>query len=259
MELLDRLLAAGPALPADAWSLDEGGLAVVLAEVDGGRRTVVECGSGRSTVVIARFLRELGGGSVHSLEHDPAWAQLTRMRLAAEGLAAIATVIEAPLSAHPLAPPGCRWYAPWALRELPDGLDLLLVDGPPAGEEPIERSRYPALPALADRFAPDATVILDDVGRAGERWVLERWATRARGQLRAGARTESRSGYVATRPGSRTNPRKGSALQDERNSTLAADRDRGAARVRASWPPAAATTTMTATARPPRRAARISG
>ncbi len=148
---------------------------MVIAEVDGGRRTVVECGSGRSTVVIARFLRELGGGSVHSLEHDPAWAQLTRMRLAAEGLAAIATVIEAPLSAHPLAPPGCRWYAPWALRELPEGLDLLLVDGPPAGEEPIERSRYPALPALAGRFAPDATVILDDVGRAGERWVLERW------------------------------------------------------------------------------------
>jgi predicted O-methyltransferase YrrM len=174
-ETLNRLLAAGPALPADAWSLDDAALAVVIAEIDGGRRTVVECGSGRSTVVIARFLRELGDGSVHSLEHDPAWAQLTRMRLAAEGLAAIATVIEAPLSAHPLAPAGCRWYAPWALRELPEGLDLLLVDGPPAGEEPIERSRYPALPALADRLAPGAVVILDDVGRAGERWVLGCW------------------------------------------------------------------------------------
>lgn len=174
-ETLDRLLAAGPPLKTDAWSLSDRALAAVLAALARGRRVVVECGSGRSTVVIARLLRERGGGSVHSLEHDPAWAQLTRMRLAAEGLAAIATMIEAPLGPHRLAPAGCRWYAPWALGELPRRIDLLLVDGPPAGEEPIERSRYPALPALADRLAPGAVVILDDIARPGERWVLGRW------------------------------------------------------------------------------------
>jgi predicted O-methyltransferase YrrM len=169
------MLAAGPAIETDAWSLRDAPLAAVLTALDG-REVAVECGSGRSTVVIARYLRERGAGSLHSLEHDPAWAQLTRARLAAEGLAEIATVVEAPLGPHPLAPDGCGWYAPWALRSLPAaGIDLLLVDGPPAGEPAIQRSRFPALPALAGRLAEAAVVIADDAGREGERWVMERW------------------------------------------------------------------------------------
>ena len=171
---LTRLLASGPPLEATDWSLDDGALEVVLAELEG-RRVVVECGCGRSTVVIARALRELGDGEVHSLEHNPAWAQLCRAQLAAEGLMGIASVIEAPLGPHPLAQPGCGWYAEWAIRQLPDsGIELLLVDGPPAGDQDIERSRYPALPALAERLAEGAVVVLDDAVRAGERWVLGR-------------------------------------------------------------------------------------
>jgi predicted O-methyltransferase YrrM len=174
-ELLDRLLAGPPRLELDDWALARPGLELVAAEILAGRREIVECGSGVSTIAIARLLRELGEGSLHSLEHDPAWAQLGKMRLASEGLSGIAKVIEAPLGAHPLAPAGCRWYEPWALAELPEAIDLLLVDGPPAGDLAPERGRYPALPALADRLAPDAAVILDDAERPGERWVLERW------------------------------------------------------------------------------------
>ncbi len=194
MQSLARLLAAGPALPTDAWSLGDAELARVIAELGDEPRVVVECGSGRSTVLLARRLRELGGGSVHSLEHDPAWAQLTRMRLAAEDLTAIATVIEAPLGYHPLAPEGCRWYASWALGELPGEIDLLLVDGPPAGEPAIERGRYPALPALAERLAPGADASpWTTAHRAGERWVLDRW--RAEGLAhRAWTWTRSRTG-----------------------------------------------------------------
>jgi predicted O-methyltransferase YrrM len=173
---LPSLLAAGPPLHADDWSLGDPELEAVLDAVACGARTVVECGSGRSTVLIARALRELGTGKVHSLEHDPAWALRCRAQLAAEGLAGVAQVIEAPLAAHSLAQPGCRWYAPWALRGLPEaGVDLLLVDGPPAGEPAIARSRYPGLPALADRLTDDAVVMLDDAVRPGERWTLERW------------------------------------------------------------------------------------
>ena len=129
----------------------------MLAELDAGRRRVVECGSGLSTIVIARRLRELGGGSVHSLEHDPAWAAEGRSRLAGEGLGDLAEVIEAPLAPHPAAAPGCLWYDRAALAALPAaGVELLLVDGPPAGEPEIERSRYPALPSSrpASRPAP---------------------------------------------------------------------------------------------------------
>ncbi len=175
-ENLARLLAAGPPLKTTDWSLADPALEAVLAELERGPRRVVECGCGRSTVVIARALRELGSGELHSLEHDPAWAQLCRAQLAAEGLAGTATVIEAPLGRHPLAQPGCGWYAGWALAQLPEsGVELLLVDGPPAGEPAFERSRYPALPALAGRLAFGAAIVLDDAARTGERWVLNRW------------------------------------------------------------------------------------
>lgn len=193
--LLERLLESGPQLPADDWSLGETALEFVLGEVARGRNRVVELGSGRSTVLIARLLRERGGGEVRALEHDPAFAATTRKLIEAEGLGDHARVIEAPLASEPLAPEGCRWYDREGLAALDDAaVELLLVDGPPAPAElGLGRSRYPALPLLAGRLAPGAAVILDDAGRAGEAWVLERW------QRELGIRFERRGAFaVAT-------------------------------------------------------------
>lgn len=175
--LAAEALASGPPLAADGWALGERGLELLLAELDSGRERVVECGSGRSTVVVARRLAALGRGTVHALEHDPGWAARTREALRSEGLAERATVIEAPLEPDPVAAPDCRWYSRSALDRLPEsGVDLLLVDGPPASPgSGRERSRYPALPRLAARLAAGATVIVDDAERSGERWALDRW------------------------------------------------------------------------------------
>ncbi len=174
-------LVPHPVLTADAplsWSegaMTPAGLAAVCAEVTGlHRRRIVECGSGFSTLVLARLLHTHGGRLV-SLEHDPTWATRVQTNLAATGLAEIAQVALAPLEPHPLARDGLQWYAQRALRSLPPNIDLLLVDGPPAFEPEIALSRYPALPALADRLAPDATVILDDINRRGELQILEAW------------------------------------------------------------------------------------
>jgi hypothetical protein len=113
---------------------------------------------------------------VHSLEHLPAFADTVRRRLRGEGLDELATVIDAPLAPHPAAAPGCLWYDRAALAGLPAAdIELLLIDGPPAGEPETERSRYPALVELGPRLAPGATVVLDDAARPGERWVLDRW------------------------------------------------------------------------------------
>ena len=113
---------------------------------------------------------------MHSLEHDPDWAAATRASLAREDLNAWATVVDAPLEPHPKAVDGGCWYAARALDELPrDGVDVLLVDGPPGNEPSIALSRYPALPALRSRLVPGARIILDDADRPGERWVVDRW------------------------------------------------------------------------------------
>jgi predicted O-methyltransferase YrrM len=151
-----------------AWALRPEALELLAVLVGEGRTTVVECGSGLSTVAIARALGALGEGHVHALEHSPEWAATTREALAAERLDRFATVIEAPLRDG--------WYDRAALERLPaSGVDLLLVDGPPANDPGIQRSRYPALPTLAERLAPGAAIVLDDADRAGERWAFERW------------------------------------------------------------------------------------
>jgi predicted O-methyltransferase YrrM len=163
-------------LPWSDWALLPQAIDLIVAEVDAGRREVVECGSGVSTVAIARRLAAVGDGRLAALEHDPAWAGRVRGVLESEGLGDRARVIEAPLVGHPLAQPGCRWYEPDSLEELPvSDINLLLVDGPPAGDREIERSRYPALPALAPRLAENALVVLDDINRPGEQWALEAW------------------------------------------------------------------------------------
>jgi predicted O-methyltransferase YrrM len=151
-----------------AWALGREALDLLETLVTKGRTRVVECGSGLSTVTIARALRALGRGSVHALEHDPGWTATTRQALADEHLEEFATIVDAPLVDG--------WYDRAALDQLPaQGIDLLLVDGPPAGGPEIERSRYPALPAFAHRLAANAAILLDDTDRDGERWVLDRW------------------------------------------------------------------------------------
>ena len=42
-------------------------------------------------------------------------------------------------------------------------------------ERELALSRFPALPVLADRLVPDATVVLDDIDRDGELRILEAW------------------------------------------------------------------------------------
>jgi predicted O-methyltransferase YrrM len=169
----------GRFLPWSGWAMRPSGLLAVLNEIVlGPRERILECGSGISTRYIARLLAERGGRVV-SLEHDPNWAGFVERELESEGLGDRARIVLAPLEAHRVALEGMPWYRETVVREAVEALggpiDLLLVDGPPAGRPEIEQSRYPALPVLAESLAPGAVVILDDASRPGERRVLERW------------------------------------------------------------------------------------
>lgn len=170
--VLRPLLDAGGYLPWSTGAMRPAGLVLVCNEVvHGGRTRVLECGSGASTVVLARLLRERGAGSVVALEHDGAWAALVGDLLRREALDGIAQVVHAPLEGDP------PWYATRALDALPAEVDLLVVDGPPAHAAGDEHRRAPALPFFEPRLVPGATVVLDDLQRPGEREVLARWET----------------------------------------------------------------------------------
>lgn len=140
--------------------------------VERGRRSVLECGSGSTTVILAYAMRSLGEGRVVALEHEPRFAAATRKLLAQRELTEWAEVVDAPLTDVRVGDRERRWYD---LANLPDGsFDLILVDGPPGGTGP--QARYPAVPLLLARMEQDALVVLDDARRADERAIGERWA-----------------------------------------------------------------------------------
>lgn len=176
---LYRALPVRAPLPAtDAWSATPDFLALV-AETVAERRPalVVECGSGTSTVVAAYALEANGGGRVVSLDHEAPFAERTRGLLRRHGLVERGEVRHAPLAPVPDAAPGGagRWYDGAAWADL-DGIDVLVVDGPPTGDDP--GARGPALRLLWDRLAPGAVVLVDDAARPGERAVVAAWAGR---------------------------------------------------------------------------------
>ena len=176
-QVLRPLLDDGAYLPWTEGAMTPAGLAAVANEVVlAGRRSIVELGSGVSTVVLARLARRLGGRIV-AVEHSPGWVGWVREALDRDGLGDVVTVVEAPLAQHPLSLEGAPWYDAEVLeRELPaEGIELLLVDGPPGYGEGMELSRHPALPELSGRLAEGAVVVLDDAGRPGERRILDAW------------------------------------------------------------------------------------
>jgi hypothetical protein len=93
---------------------------------------------------------------------------LIQDHLRREHLDQIARVVHAPLQGDP------PWYR---LHELPDEIDLLIVDGPPAFEPGHGAARAPALAQFDDTLVHDAAVILDDIDRPGEQQTIATWET----------------------------------------------------------------------------------
>jgi hypothetical protein len=143
-------------------------------------RLVVEFGSGASTLVIADALRQNGSGKLISIEHSDHYGQQTLDTLEAEHLQPWVDLrigdLETWEGEH-LNPEGAekpsRWY-PQSLLKGIEQVDLLWVDGPPGAT--CLFSRYPALPALANKLSPYAEVWLDDTIRQEEQDICERWA-----------------------------------------------------------------------------------
>lgn len=171
-ELLGRLTLPGPLPPFGHGSgRPDFLLEVARHALERRPSIVVECGSGLSTLVIARCLELNGTGRLWSLEHDADFARFVRGEAARLGLERLA-VLDAPLVATPLGDERWLWYEP---SGLPDGpIDMLVIDGPPGRVQPL--ARYPAGPILFPRLAADAVVLVDDARRGKERRVLARWA-----------------------------------------------------------------------------------
>jgi predicted O-methyltransferase YrrM len=134
---------------------------------------VVECGSGTSTVWIARAIRHFGiDWRVVALEHERQYAKQTRQYIDDDELSDHADVRDAPLEMFDIAGTQWQWYASSAWKDL-DNIDFVFVDGPPGSI--ADQARFPALPLLFEHLATDVVVVVDDLVREDERKIMAEW------------------------------------------------------------------------------------
>ena len=167
----------------DLWAMDAVFAQSLLHQVSERPGQIVEAGSGHSSVLIAQRLEYLGRGHLTSLDHLQEFADRTRRWIQERGLEDVATVIHAPLEDHQIGGERYPWYSMEVLEDrLPERIDLLVVDGPPGkiGKD----ARWPAVPLLKDRLAPDAVILLDDGDRADETRTAYDWHELLGGELR---------------------------------------------------------------------------
>lgn len=172
-QLYGRFRPRAPMPSSGQWALNPTDL-LALVHLIGQRRPalVVELGSGTSSVWIGYALEQVGGRLI-SVDHDPEYAGRTRRMIAAHGLQTVVEVRDAPLRTVEVRGETFDWYDPGALADV-DGIDVLVVDGPPGSTGPM--SRYPALDMLRHRLSRTAAVFLDDLSRPDEQETLRRWA-----------------------------------------------------------------------------------
>jgi hypothetical protein len=132
---------------------------------DPGQLSILECGSGLTTLVLALLARSTGA-SVLTLEHDPEWYAVIKRELRRFHL-------DADVALTPLRSYGAfEWYSV-AATSLPE-VSLVVCDGPPNS---ARGGRYGLVPVVGTRLASGCTILLDDATRPSERRTLERWAS----------------------------------------------------------------------------------
>lgn len=137
--------------------------------------TIVELGSGLSTVVVAACLKANGQGRLISFDHKEYYAAKTDEHLRRNHLEDWAKVCIAPLCEHSIQGESRMWYDYQSHLSDVQRIDLLIVDGPPG--KTCRLARYPALPLLWDRLGEGAKIVLDDAKRSDERMIVDRWKT----------------------------------------------------------------------------------
>lgn len=141
--------------------------------------TVVEFGSGTSTLLIAGILAELEtpSSTLISCEQDPAWAEKMRAMLTEAGLQDIAHVLDLPLTPATVEQPSgfaMTGEAEILLRAHPP--QFVLVDGPILSSG---GSRLGTLDLVKPFIKDDVIVLLDDALRDAELLIAEAWSARS--------------------------------------------------------------------------------
>jgi len=162
-----------PLPPMRAWAVSPDFANVIVSLIREVRpRTIVEAGTGVSTLIAGYCLRAQGEGQCLSLEHDETYASISSRNVEKHGLERHVNVAHARLVEVEVRGQRWLWYSPAVLEGI-TSVDMVIVDGPPGYVQDL--ARYPALPLLFDRLTDKAVVVIDDCNRQEEKAIVERW------------------------------------------------------------------------------------
>lgn len=134
-------------------------------ELDGA--TVIECGTGASTIVLALHAEALGF-QVVSFEHDAVFRERIERAFTLDArLRSHVRIVHAPLVPYET----YDWYDMRGVELSPD-IGMVVCDGPPGS---TRGGRFGALPRLRSYCADNAIILLDDTNRAAESRILQDW------------------------------------------------------------------------------------
>lgn len=150
------------------WAISPDAMAWVLADLQEHKApTVIEFGSGQSTVILAAALRHLGGTLI-SVEHDPVYSAIIQRQVKACGLDSLVEFVHCPLI------PGEDKLSDisYDLSRIPNKpIDLALIDGPPVFNGPL--TRLTPLRWAAAHLSQNGAIFLDDTARGSEQSCLD--------------------------------------------------------------------------------------
>jgi predicted O-methyltransferase YrrM len=154
------------------WAMSPDALVHILADLE--RRenpTILEFGSGESTLVFASALRMKNQGRLITIEHNREFMERIRTRIEAAHLEPWVEFHHAPLLGNDAAKHESAG-SEMDLSGLPDvRIDLALIDGPPGNSYGGQARREPLKWTLS-RLSAGGTVFLDDANRPAEQAIV---------------------------------------------------------------------------------------
>lgn len=173
LNLMFPLMPDKPLPSFRGWAASPDFLLETVREMERTRpETVLETGSGTSTVIIGLYLKKAGRGKLTSLEHSPEYYEKTRQMLDLHELGDYVDLVHAPIAETGIEGKQWKWYDLEKV-DLPDRIDLIVVDGPP--EQIQKDARFPAIPLLRNSIHSKTVILVDDGRRDGEKNAVEGW------------------------------------------------------------------------------------
>ena len=171
-----RSLIDGPPLDFEGWTMSPH-FGKLIAQIVSSHHpdTVVECGSGTSTIFTAHALNKYNtSGEIYVLEHMKKYKYKTDKLIQNHSCASRTQVILAPLCEHKIEDREQLWYDVTVGDSGVKSIDFLLVDGPPNETGPM--ARYPAVPILKPLLSDDCVILVDDGDRPDVEKAVHKWA-----------------------------------------------------------------------------------